>query len=73
MPYGKNMKIVTLNCKRTTFNCMDEIIQYMNKEKVDILLNLLVEIKDQLDHECCQTLMDADTISSKIEKTIQKL
>ena len=44
-----------------------------DKEKVDILLNLLVEIKDQLDHECCQTLMDADTISSKIEKTIQKL
>jgi len=44
-----------------------------DKEKVDILLNLLEEIKDQLDTECCQTLMDADTISSKIEKTIQKL
>ena len=44
-----------------------------DKEKVDILLNLLEEIKDQLDNECCQTLMDADTISSKIEKTIQAL
>tara|TARA_B100000902_G_C26992457_1_gene755713 strand:- start:479 stop:619 length:141 start_codon:yes stop_codon:yes gene_type:complete len=44
-----------------------------DKEKVDILLNLLEEIKDQLDTECCQTLMDADTISSKIEEIIQKI
>ena len=44
-----------------------------DKEKIDVLLNLLEEIKEQLDTECCQTLMDADTISSKIEKTIQKL
>ena len=43
-----------------------------DKEKVDILLNLLEEIKDQLDHECCQTLMDADSISSKIENTLSK-
>lgn len=41
-------------------------------EKLEILLNLLDEIKEQLDNECCQTLMDADSISSKIEKTLSK-
>tara|TARA_B100000427_G_C15364447_1_gene531393 strand:- start:41 stop:190 length:150 start_codon:yes stop_codon:yes gene_type:complete len=42
-------------------------------EKVNILIELLNEIKEQLDTECCQTLMDADTISTKIEKTLKKI
>ena len=30
-----------------------------DKEKIETLLDLLNEIKGQLDQECCQTLMDA--------------
>ena len=44
-----------------------------DKDKIDQLLNLLHDIKNQLDSECCQTLMDADSISSKIEKIIKKI
>tara|TARA_Y100000589_G_scaffold332150_1_gene389733 strand:+ start:19726 stop:19875 length:150 start_codon:yes stop_codon:yes gene_type:complete len=44
-----------------------------DKEKIEILLTLINEIKEKLDQECCQTLMDADSISSKIEKTIKMI
>jgi len=44
-----------------------------DKEKIETLLDLLNEIKGQLDQECCQTLMDADSISSKIERTIKNI
>ena len=43
------------------------------QEKIDELLNILEEIKGQLDSECCQTLMDADSISTKIERIIKKI
>ena len=44
-----------------------------DKEKIKQLLILLNEIKTQLDTECCQTLMDADNISVKIEQVIKKI
>ena len=43
------------------------------KEQINQLINLLNEIKSQLDTECCQTLMDADRISTKIEKTLKEI
>lgn len=42
-------------------------------EKIDLLTKLLEEIKEQLDTECCQTLMDADSISTKIEKILRDI
>jgi len=42
-------------------------------EKLKILIDLLNEIKGQLDTECCQTLMDADNISLKIEKKLKEI
>ena len=42
-------------------------------EKLNILIDLLIEIKGNLDTECCQTLMDADSISVKIEKTLREI
>ena len=42
-------------------------------EKLNTLINLLNEIKNQLDTECCQTLMDADSISLKIEKILKEI
>tara|TARA_B110000495_G_C22791404_1_gene462596 strand:- start:183 stop:329 length:147 start_codon:yes stop_codon:yes gene_type:complete len=44
-----------------------------SEEQVSILIELIEEIKTQLDHECCQTLMDADSISTKIERTLKKI
>tara|TARA_B100001250_G_scaffold413380_1_gene447323 strand:- start:444 stop:590 length:147 start_codon:yes stop_codon:yes gene_type:complete len=44
-----------------------------NKTIIKELLDLLEYIKDNLDHQCCQTLMDADSISAKIEEKIQEL
>jgi hypothetical protein len=44
-----------------------------HEEQVSILIELIEEIKTQLDHECCQTLMDADSLSTKIEKTLKKI
>ena len=44
-----------------------------NLEKIKKLTQILEEIKDQLDTECCQTLMDADSISVKIEKILREL
>jgi len=44
-----------------------------DKKNIEILMDLIEEIKGQLDTECCQTLMDADSISTKIEKTLKKI
>ena len=44
-----------------------------DKEKINQLINLLEEVKTQLDTECCQTLMDADSLSLKIEKKIKEI
>ena len=44
-----------------------------HEEQVNILIELIEEIKTQLDHECCQTLMDADSLSTKIERTLKKI
>jgi hypothetical protein len=41
-----------------------------NTEK---LIKLLEEIKEQLDAECCQCFMDADSISIKIENTLKEI
>lgn len=42
-------------------------------EKLETLIKLIEEIKTQLDQECCQTLMDADSLSSKIERTLKEI
>tara|TARA_B100001758_G_C18177456_1_gene487628 strand:+ start:123 stop:269 length:147 start_codon:yes stop_codon:yes gene_type:complete len=44
-----------------------------DSEKINLLVKLIEEIKSQLDTECCQTLMDADNISLKIEKTLKEI
>ena len=44
-----------------------------DQERVIQLIKFLEEIKSQLDTECCQTLMDADSISTKIEKIIKEV
>ena len=44
-----------------------------HEKKVEILITLIEEIKTQLDHECCQTLMDADSLSGKIEKVLKSI
>ena len=44
-----------------------------DNQKINILTDLLQEIKSSLDTECCQTLMDADNISLKIENTLKKI
>ena len=44
-----------------------------DNQKINILMDLLEEIKSSLDTECCQTLMDADNISLKIENTLKKI
>ena len=36
------------------------------------LVDLLEYVKDNLDNQCCQTLMDADDISAKIENKIKE-
>ena len=43
------------------------------EDKLDTLIKLIEEIKTQLDHECCQTLMDADSLSTKIERTLKEI
>ncbi len=43
-----------------------------NEERIQELIELLKFVKDNLDNECCQTLMDADSISAKIEKVLKK-
>ena len=42
-------------------------------ERLEKLVSLLHEIRSQLDQECCQTLMDADSLSAKIEKTLKEI
>ena len=42
-------------------------------KKLNILIDLLIEIKENLDTECCQTLMDADSISAKIERVLKEI
>jgi hypothetical protein len=44
-----------------------------NEDKINELIKLLEYIKDNLDTQCCQTLMDADSISLKIEQTLKDL
>lgn len=44
-----------------------------DNQKINILTELLNEIKGSLDTECCQTLMDADNISLKIERTLKEI
>jgi hypothetical protein len=44
-----------------------------DNQKINILIDLLEEIKGSLDTECCQTLMDADNISLKIENTLKQI
>ena len=44
-----------------------------NEEKIQQLVTLLENIKEELDHVCCQSLMDADSISEKITKTLSKV
>tara|TARA_B100000674_G_scaffold488163_1_gene499819 strand:- start:1222 stop:1371 length:150 start_codon:yes stop_codon:yes gene_type:complete len=43
------------------------------KEKIQELVDLLKFIKENLDHLCCQSLMDADSISQKIEDKLNKI
>jgi hypothetical protein len=43
------------------------------ESKIKELVNLLEYIKNNLDTQCCQTLMDADSISAKIEQKIKEL
>ena len=44
-----------------------------DQQKINLLIDLVEDIKDSLDTECCQTLMDADSISLKIEKTLKEI
>tara|TARA_B100001287_G_scaffold211523_1_gene180355 strand:+ start:3201 stop:3344 length:144 start_codon:yes stop_codon:yes gene_type:complete len=44
-----------------------------NKEKIDELIKLIKTIKESLDSECCQTLMDADSLSAQIEETLRNI
>ena len=44
-----------------------------NEDKINELVKLLEHIKENLDTQCCQTLMDADSISLKIEQTLKDL
>jgi len=44
-----------------------------NEEKIKELIELLEYIKDNLDNHCCQTLMDADGVSAKIESKLKEL
>ena len=44
-----------------------------NEEKIQELVQLLEYIKEELDHVCCQSLMDADNISEKISDTLKKI
>ena len=44
-----------------------------DNQKINILIDLLQEIKSSLDTECCQTLMDADNISLKIENSLKEI
>ena len=44
-----------------------------DKEKIDELKKLIIKIKEHLDSECCQTLMDADYLSAQIEDTLRNI
>ncbi len=44
-----------------------------NEDKINELVDLLNYIKEHLDNDCCQTLMDADSISVKIEQTLKAI
>ena len=44
-----------------------------DQEKVEELITLLEYIKEELDHVCCQSLMDADGISQKISEKIKEI
>ena len=44
-----------------------------NEKIIQELIELLKEVKNHLDEECCQTLMDADSMSAKIEKVLKKI
>ncbi len=42
------------------------------KEKIKELVDLLKYVQENLDHVCCQSLMDADSISQKISKKLEE-
>ena len=44
-----------------------------NEDKIKELIDLLNYIKEHLDNDCCQTLMDADSISAKIEQKLKEI
>ena len=44
-----------------------------NETKIKELVELLNYVKNHLDTDCCQTLMDADSISNRIEKKLEEL
>tara|TARA_Y100001978_G_scaffold174962_1_gene166899 strand:+ start:330 stop:470 length:141 start_codon:yes stop_codon:yes gene_type:complete len=44
-----------------------------DKEKIDELKKLIKTIKEHLDTDCCQTLMDADSLSAQIEDTLRNI
>ena len=43
-----------------------------NEQNIKELIELLEYVKENLDNHCCQTLMDADSISARIEKVLKK-
>ena len=44
-----------------------------DQKKVEELIKLLEYIKENLDHVCCQSLMDADSISQKISEKLEEI
>jgi len=44
-----------------------------NEDKINELVKLLEHIKENLDTQCCQTLMDADSMSYKIDLMLKKI
>ena len=43
-----------------------------HEQKIKELIDLLEYVKENLDNHCCQTLMDADSISARIEKVLKQ-
>ena len=43
------------------------------EQKIQELIELLEYIQENLDHLCCQSLMDADSISQKISEKIEEI
>jgi len=43
------------------------------QKKIQELIELLEYIQENLDHVCCQSLMDADSISQKISEKLKEI